>query len=141
MLPRHRSLTLPWNCRSVTVLTALRSWLIEQHKNAIHLSLYGMACGAGDAFVTAFERELRCLVVEEGRLPLVRAVASGTIGSSRTELIRMWVLVTIPAIDGGIRKIDVTHRQFQIRRLVAINACHRSMRAYQRKLCLSVIKA
>jgi hypothetical protein len=79
--------------------------------------------------MAAFEWEFCLVMVEERRPPFGYVVTLGALCGALTELVGMRVFVTIPAIDGGLREVDIPHGQFHIRWLVAIRAAHGTMRS------------
>lgn len=108
--------------------------LVEEDEVPIHGFLQGVASGAGNILVSAFQGERRLLVIEEGRLPSVAVVAGSAVVRLRIELPCMRVLVTLAAIFAGIAEVNMGHGQFHVRRLVALGACHGAMRADERKI-------
>lgn len=88
----------------------------------------------------AFQREVRRVVIEQGWLPLIGVVARGTIVLLRAELVCVRILVAFAASLGRIGKSYVHQRALQVRRLVAICAGHRAVRAHQRELRRVVVE-
>lgn len=67
-------------------------------------------------------------------------MAPTTVIHAFAKLIAVRVLVTIAAVYGGLREVDVLDRHFQVGWLVAIRTAHRSMRSDQREARLRMIK-
>lgn len=111
-----------------------RSRFVEKHEFAVYRLAQGVTGGAGDVLMTSFQRECRLVVIEERRLPLVRVVASGAAVCPLAELIGVGILVAAGTACGRFGKAHVDHRQLQVRRPMAICACHGAMRPQQREL-------
>jgi len=90
--------------------------------------------------MAALERECGLVVIEKRRSPLATVVTSLAIVGARTELISMRVLVAIPAIHRGFRKVDIPQVGFHIGWLVAISAGQCTMRTQERETCFFMIK-
>ena len=56
------------------------------------------------------------------------------------ELVCVRILVALVAALGRLGEVHVQHRPFQVRRLVALDALHRPVRPFQRKLRRGVIE-
>jgi len=90
--------------------------------------------------MASFERKLGLVVIEERRPPLAVVVASGAVVDAISKLVGVGIFV---ASDAGLRrarKVDMHQSQLQIRRLVAVCAGNRTMRAKEWKLGLSVVE-
>lgn len=130
-----------FGCSSLMAIFAMGwRWFVEEHHRAIHLLPQHVTGRAGHIFMSALQCEQSCVVVEERGTPLVRVVTRRAIAASGAELIRMWVFVTIAAIDGRFREVNMHHRALQIGRTVALGARHSAMRTHQRKARVRMIE-
>lgn len=120
----------------------LRSWFVEQNRFAFDLAHQFVAVGALHVGMHALQREGGApVVVEERGFPLGAVV---TFGAGRNvsprELLAMRIVVALLALFGSGFEVDVHHRGFEIRRLVAIDACGGAMRAQQGEIRPRVIE-
>ena len=107
--------------------------LVKEHQVAANGLPEGVASRAGDILMAALERECRLLVIEKRRLPLVAVVAGGAVAAARPKLVSVGVLVALAASDRSALELNVQQGEFHVRRLVAIDAGHGTMRALQRE--------
>lgn len=111
---------LPW-CR-----------FVEENLLVFHLLYVRVALSAAYINVNAFQLEERSrVVIKDGRLPFVRVVATRAADhlSVFDKLGGVRIGVTAFAVVRGGLEVDVNHADFQVLRLVAINAGHGAMRA------------
>ena len=104
-----------------------------------------MTAGAGHIAVLTLERERGSLVViEDGGLPLIGIVAvpalSHLVSEELGELTGVHVFVALLALLRRLFEIHIGQLGFQVGRLVAIDAGHRSMRALQGERSRAVVK-
>ena|SRR5579863_1198130 len=118
-----------FGCRFVEEDQVLAYWLFER-----------VARRTRDVFVSSLERESRLFVIKERRLPLIAVVASGAIVDPCAKLVPMWILVTIAAFDGCFREIHLAHVELHGGRLMAVDAGHCAMRAFQREVRLRMVE-
>ena len=93
----------------------------------------------------AFEREGRPLIVIEQRgFPLGGVVAVAALGClvciKLRELASVDVLVALFTLLRSLLKVHVGHLGFEVRRFVAVDTCHRTVRPDQGERSCSVIK-
>ena len=117
-----------------------RRGLVKQNRLSIDRLPIGMARGAGNVLVRAFQRERSLLVVNQRRLPLVAVVARRTVLATRAKLVGMRVLVTFAALRKSPCERHMHHISLQIRRPVTIDASHRAMRANQWEFRASMVE-
>ena len=119
-----------------------RSWFVEQNRFAIDLPHQLVAIGAFHVRVHTLQGEGGApVVVKERGSPLGAVVALGARRDvSPRELLAVRIFVALLALFGCGFKVDVHHRGFEIRRLVAIDAGGGAMRAQQRESTLRVIE-
>jgi len=101
-----------------------------------------VAIGAFHVRVHALQRKGGApVVIEERGFPLGAVVALGARRHvSPCELLAVRIFVALLALFGRSFKVDVHHRGFEVRRLVAIDARGGAMRAQQRKSSFRVIE-
>ena len=117
-----------------------RGWFIKKHHRAIYRLAQLVAVGASDLFVRALQRERCLLMIEERRLPLVAVVAGRAVAGARSELIGVRILVAFRARSRSGGEIHMDHGQFQLGRLVAIDAGNSAVSAIKRKSRTLVIE-
>ena len=117
----------------MTGFAVFRCRLVEQNHRSLNEAVIGVAGGAGDILMSAFEREAGLLVIEKRGPPLVGVVACFTLAGLFRELIGVGILMAIAAMDGGFRELDVQHGPLKIGRPVAGGALSGAMRAGERK--------
>ena len=120
----------------------LRSRFVEQNRFAIDLAHQLVAIAALHVRVNTLQGECGApVVVKERGFPLgaVVALSAGRDVSSR-ELLPVRILVTLLAGFGRRLEVDVHHRGFEIRRLMAIDARRGAMCPQQREAGLRVIE-
>lgn len=132
--------------RSVTVGAGGRRGCVKEDLLAVYRAEKLVAAGAGDIAVLAFQGELGPLVmVEQGRLPFGCVVAVATwcdlIRIELRELPVVDILMALLALLRRLLEVHIDELGFQVRRLVAIDAGDRAMRAGQWKRRRAVIKA
>ena len=113
---------------------------VKEHRGFIHHFLQRVTRRAGHIFMASFEGKLGLVVIEERRPPLAVIVASGAVVGTIAKLVGVGVFVASDACLRGARKVDMHQSQLQIRRLVAVGAGYRTMRANEWKLSLSVVE-
>jgi hypothetical protein len=82
--------------------------------------------------MSALERKRRpCIVIKIGRLPAILVVATGAFRHvpATGKLPRMRIAVAAGTLEPDRAKVHMFQRRSQIRRSVAIYACHPSVRA------------
>jgi len=126
------SFSSSWSAGRVTRFAGHGGRFVEKHRVSADDLLERMTRGTCDVFVPSLKRKSCLVVVEKGRLPLDRIVATCAVGSTRTELVGMRVLVAIAAIDGSFREVHMLQIQLQIWRFVAVRTCNRAVCAHQR---------
>jgi hypothetical protein len=124
----------------VAVGTGRGCGFVEEDGISIHRSLHGVASRARNILVATFQRKRCLLVIEERRLPLVAVVASGALICIGAKLFCMRVLMAHAALLTGTMEVNMQHRKFHIRRLVALGAGHRPMRADKLEIGRRVIE-
>lgn len=119
---------------------------VEEDLLAVDIFEELMAPGAGNVTVLAFQSKRRpFVVVERRRFPLRRVMAIGAlrhfVRKELEELSAVNVLVTLLAFSRRLLEINVNELGLEIRRLVAIDAGNRAVRALERKSRCAVIEA
>ena len=121
----------------------LRRRLVEGHGAFIDRLRQRVAPAATHILVDSLERERGpCVVVERGRLPLLRDVTTGTRSGLRCirELAGMRVGVTFLALRRCSAEIYIQQVRFQLRGAMTIRARHRAVRTCQRELRRRMVK-
>lgn len=121
------------NGGTVAGFAVFRRRLVEQNHGSLSEAVVCVAGGAGHIFMSAFQGETSLFVIEERGAPLVRVVAGLALTGLCAELIGVRVFMTIAAMDGGFRELDVQHGPLQIGWPVAGRTLGRAMRASERK--------
>lgn len=106
--------------------------LIEENLLVFHLLYVRVALSAAYINVNAFQLEERSrVVIKDGRLPFVRVVATRAADhlSVFDKLGGVRIGVTAFAVVRGRLEVNVNQANFQVLRLVAINAGHGAMGA------------
>ena len=121
------------------------SWrrLIEKNLSPFHLSHVGMASGTANVHVDAFQLEKRTrVVVKERGFPFICIVATRAANHLTVldELSCMRIGVASFAVVRSRLEVHVVHSDFQVLRLVTINAGNGAMRAEEFELGRRVIK-
>ena len=129
----------------MAVGTSFRSRRIKEDLFPVNRFEEFVTAGASDVAMLAFQRESRSLVViERGRFPLRRVM---TIAALRYfvreefgELPAVHVLVAFLALFRRFLEIDIDQLGLQVRRLMAVDARDRAMRALQRERRRAVVE-
>ena len=112
------------------------SGLVKQDGSIFHIAEKLVTVPARNLHVPTLEREVRPrLVVKQGRFPARRIVATVTsgVGAVPGKLLGMDIFVAAPTLLGSGTINHVLHRDFQVRRLVAIHAGYSPVGAGQDK--------
>lgn len=124
----------------MAIHTSSRRRLVEQYQASCDRLLERMARRACDFFMAALQGEVRLAVIEERWSPLIAVMAFSAIVCPRIELIGMWILMAIAAIDGCFGKLHVRHGKFHVRWFMAIDARHRPVRSHKWERCLRMVE-
>jgi hypothetical protein len=137
-------LCLKLGVRTVTVFAVLGRGFVEQYLLAFHLAEELMAVATADVFVGSRQREGRALVMIEKRgLPPGGGMTAGAggIAPGLGELTAVNVGMAFLALRRGLGEVHVGELHFEVRRPVAVNASHGSMRAEESEPGPVVIEA
>ena len=121
----------------------MRSGFVEEHRPVLDLACRLVAGNAADVQMSALQWEVRsCFVVEQRRFPLVGVVAPGAtrIPALPGELAGVRIFVAALAAHGRGLENDILHRQFQVGRLVAVQAGDSTMSTREQERCAGMIE-
>ncbi len=127
----------------MAVFAVFWRWLIEQHLLAIHVAEELVAVPAAHIQVPALQGEGRLFMVEQRGFPLGRVVAlyAGSNPIGLGELASVNVGMAVLALGRRLGEVGLDELGAEVRRLVAVDAGHRLMRAREDESRPVVIEA